>query len=39
MAAGMSVRRVLTGGEVFGGEEHVLHDLQDLLFSKVGDVH
>jgi hypothetical protein len=32
----MSVQRVLAGGEVFGGEEQVL---QDLLFSKGGDVH
>jgi hypothetical protein len=38
-AAGVSVRRVLAGSEVFGGQEQVLHDLQDLLFSKVGDVH
>jgi hypothetical protein len=30
---------VLDIDEVFGGEEQVLHDLQDLLFSKVGDVH
>jgi hypothetical protein len=37
--AGVSIRRVLAGGEVFGGEEQVLHDLQDLLFSKGGDVH
>jgi hypothetical protein len=38
-AAGGSDRRVLAGGEVFGGEEQVLHGLQDILFSMVGDVH
>jgi hypothetical protein len=37
--AGRSVRRVLAGGEVFGGEEQALHDLQDVLISMVGDVH
>jgi hypothetical protein len=35
----MSVRCVLAGGEVFGGEEQALHDLQDLLITMVGDVH
>jgi hypothetical protein len=29
---------VLAGGEVFGGEEQVLHGLQDMLFPLVGDV-
>jgi hypothetical protein len=38
-AAGGSDRRVLAGGEVFGGEEQVLHGLQDMLFPMVGDVH
>jgi hypothetical protein len=38
-AAGWSDRRVLAGGEVFGREEQVLHGLQDMLFSMVGDVH
>jgi hypothetical protein len=37
--AGGSDRHVLTGGEVFGGEEQVLHGLQDMLFPLVGDVH
>jgi hypothetical protein len=39
MVAGRSVRRVLAGGEVFGGEEQVLHGLQDMRFVLVGDVH
>jgi hypothetical protein len=38
-AAGWSVRHVLAGGEVTGGEEQALHNLQDLLISMVGDVH
>jgi hypothetical protein len=37
--AGGSDRHVLAGGEVFGGEEQVLHGLQDMLFPLVGDVH
>jgi hypothetical protein len=35
----VSVRCVLAGGEVLGGEEQALHDLQDLLITTVGDVH
>jgi hypothetical protein len=35
----VSVRCVLAGGKVFGGEEQALHDLQDLLITMVGDVH
>jgi hypothetical protein len=35
----VSVQCVLTGGEVLGGEEQALHDLQDLLITMVGDVH
>jgi hypothetical protein len=38
-AAGGSFRCVLAGGEVFGGEEQVLHGLQDMLFPMEGDVH
>jgi hypothetical protein len=33
------VRCVLAGGEVPGGEEQALHDLEDLLITMVGDVH
>jgi hypothetical protein len=38
-AAGGSDRLVLANGEVFGGDEQVLHGLQDMLFPMVGDVH
>jgi hypothetical protein len=38
-AAGRSVRHILASGEVTGGEEQALHNLQDLLISMVGDVH
>jgi hypothetical protein len=38
-AAGGSDRRVLAGGKVFGGEEQVLHGLQDMLFPLVRDLH
>jgi hypothetical protein len=37
--AGVSVRCVLAGGKVLGGEEQAPHDLQDLLITMVGDVH
>jgi hypothetical protein len=36
--AGVSVRDVLAGGEVSGGEGWVLYGLQDLLYLGVGDV-
>jgi hypothetical protein len=39
MVVGRAVRRVLAGGEVLGGEEQALHNLQDLLITMVGDVH
>jgi hypothetical protein len=32
-------RRVLAGGEGLAGDDLVLHDLHDLLCSRVGDVH
>jgi hypothetical protein len=35
----VSFQCVLAGGEVIGGEEQALHDLQDLLITMVGDVH
>jgi hypothetical protein len=34
-----SDRRLLAGDEGLAGEELVLHDLHDLLCSRVGDVH
>jgi hypothetical protein len=37
-AAGDSVRRFLASGEGLGGEEPILHDLQELLITMVGDV-
>jgi hypothetical protein len=39
MAAMASDRRVLADGEGLAGGKLVLHDLQDLLCSRVGDVH
>jgi hypothetical protein len=38
MAFGVPVSGVLAGGEVRGGEESVLHDLQRLLNTMGGDV-
>jgi hypothetical protein len=35
----VSVWCVLASGEVLGGEEQALHDLQDLLITMVSDVH
>jgi hypothetical protein len=35
----VSVRDVLAGSEVSGGEGWVLYGLQDLLYLGVGDVH
>jgi hypothetical protein len=35
----MSIRCVLTGGEGLAEGKLVLYDLQDMLFTMVGDVH
>jgi hypothetical protein len=39
MVAVMFDRRVLAGDEGLAEGKWVLHDLQDLLFIRVGDVH